>query len=402
MLQWIVMCLLGVAVVMVNSAGMSVGGADTVSLESMAAGRPTIYALLAIGVMTVIGFVDVRKFESVRWWLNPLLWAMLLAIGLCCLTLVPGFGKNMNGSSRWLYIGPQSWNFSFQPSELAKWVMVGAMAWWAARLVAKDGVEGVVRIKKFWLGLLPALMMLGGVCGLIAIEDLGTAALIGVVGVGMLIAAGAKLWQLSLFAPPAIGAVYYFVVSSPYRMDRIMAFLHPWDDPQGTGYQLIQAKTAFASGGLFGRGLGNGLLKFGHLPEDTTDFIFPIICEEMGLAGGLLVVGLYAALIWVGLGVIRECRHAFGRLLGLGVMMTIGVQALINVAVVTGTVPTKGIALPLVSYGGTGWVLCAGAVGLLVAIDRLNRFEEEAEEEGEELELAPRRGGVVSISASGY
>ncbi|MHC4997283.1 MAG: FtsW/RodA/SpoVE family cell cycle protein [Planctomycetota bacterium] len=391
MLQWIVMCLLGVAVVMVNSAGMSVGGVDSVSLESMAAGRPTIYALLAVGVMVVVG--------SVRWWLNPLVWSMLLAIGLCCLALAPGFGKNVNGSSRWLYIGPESWNFSFQPSEIAKWVMVGAMAWWAAGAVGK---EKVVRIKRFWLGLLPALMLLGSVCGLIAIEDLGTAALIGAVGVGMLVAAGAKLWQLGLFAPPAIGAVYYFVVSSPYRMERITAFLHPWDDPQGAGYQLIQSKTAFASGGLFGRGLGNGLLKFGHLPEDTTDFIFPIICEELGLAGGLLIVGLYAALIWVGLGVIRECRHAFGRLLGLGVMITIGVQALINVAVVTGTVPTKGIALPLVSYGGTGWVLCAGAVGLLVAIDRLNRYEEEAEVEGEEPEPAPRRGGVVSISASGY
>lgn len=400
------MCLLGLAVVMVNSAGMSVGGAEGVSLESMAMGRPTIYAGLALFVMAVVGFLDIRKLESVRWWLNPLLWALVLAVGLCCLAMIPGFGRNENGSSRWLYVGPASWNFSFQPSELAKWVAVGAMAWWTAGVVVKGEIEKVGRVSRFWMGLMPGLLVLGGICGLIAIEDLGTAALIGVVGVGMLVAGGAKLWQLGMFVPGAVAAVWYFIVSSPYRMERITAYLHPWDDPQGAGYQLIQSKAAFASGGLFGRGLGNGLQKFGHLPEDTTDFIFPIICEELGLAGGVLVIGLYAALVWVGLGVVRECRHSFGRLLGIGVMMTIGLQALINIAVVTGTVPTKGIALPLVSSGGTGWVLCAGAVGLLVAIDRLNRYEEEAEAEWgaeeDDIEEVERRGGVVSISATGY
>jgi len=143
---------------------------------------------------------------------------------------------------------------------------------------------------------------------------------------------------------------------------------------------------AIAQGGLFGRGLGNGIQKFGYLPEDTTDFIFAIICEETGLAGASLVVGLYIVLLWVGMGIVRDCRDTFARLLGLGVLLTVGMQALINIAVVTVVVPTKGIALPLISSGGTGWVVTAFAIGLVAALDNANRM---AAEDGEELSPQP-------------
>jgi cell division protein FtsW len=160
-------------------------------------------------------------------------------------------------------------------------------------------------------------------------------------------------------------------------MARLTAFVDPWADPRGIGYHPIQSMLAIAMGGLSGRGLGNGIQKFGYLPEDTTDFIFAIICEELGLGGAALVVALYMAILWIGLGILRDCRDTFSRLVGIGVLMTIGLQALINMAVVTVVVPTKGIALPLISAGGTGWILTAAAAGLLAALDAANHLQDE-------------------------
>jgi len=392
MLQWIVITLLGVAVIMVHSAGMSVGGDETVTMMSLVTGRSVIYAALAIGVMVVIGQLDIRRLYSQRGISNPVIWMLLISVVLCGLALVPGLGKNVNGASRWLNLGPSSWNLSFQPSELAKWTMVAAMAWWGARHAGA--------FRRFGDGLLPAILILAIVCGLIVIEDLGTAVLIGTVGILMLIAAGAKLWHVALIAPPAMAGVVAMIMISPYRIKRLLAFVDPWADPQGIGYHLIQAKMAIVGGGLFGRGIGNGVQKFGYLPEDTTDFLFAVVCEELGVGGAALVIGLYLAMMWVGLSIVRDCRHAFGRLLGLGVLLTIGIQATMNIAVVTGSVPTKGIALPLLSAGGTGWVMCAAAIGLLVAIDRLNRYE--AEEESEAAETSGLQTPRLSVSASHY
>ena len=167
-------------------------------------------------------------------------------------------------------------------------------------------------------------------------------------------------------------------VSSPYRLDRWRAWVDPYQDPQGIGYHVIQSMTTVAGGGLAGRGLGNGVQKFGYLPEDTTDFIFAVICEEMGLVGATVVVSLFGGLLLCGWSIIRRCDDPFRRLLGLGILLTLGLQALINLAVVTGLAPTKGIALPLVSAGGTGWVLTAFSLGLLVSMGR------EAEPDGDQ------------------
>jgi cell division protein FtsW len=160
------------------------------------------------------------------------------------------------------------------------------------------------------------------------------------------------------------------VIQSPYRLQRLMAYLDPYQDPQGIGYHIIQSMSAVAGGGIAGRGLGNGVRKFGYLPEDTTDFIFAIICEELGVFGAAFVLFLYAALLLSAFLVVRRMAHPFLRLLGTGVMLTIGLQAAINIAVVSGVAPTKGIALPLLSHGGTGWVLTAFSIGLLVSMDR--------------------------------
>lgn len=388
-LQWIAISLLGMAVIMTNSAAMSVGG-EPVSAMTMAMGRGTIYAILAMLAMGVAGRLNIRRLYEQRGLTNPLIWLLILAVALCGLALVPGLGRNVNGASRWLHIGPQSWQLSFQPSELAKWATVAAIAWWGARRAGA--------MRRFFDGMLPPLIILAGVCGLIVIEDLGTAVLIGAVGVIMLIAAGAKIWQMLLLAPAGVAGIIAMIIISPYRMRRLTAFLDPWADPQGVGYHPIQSLIAISGGELTGRGLGNGLQKFGYLPEDTTDFVFAVICEELGVAGAVLVIGMYLAMLWVGLGVVRDCRHPFGRLLGLGILGTIALQALINIAVVTVVVPTKGIALPLLSYGGTGWIMCAGAVGLLVAIDRVNRMEADAPEAPEAAEDGRETPALVAAT----
>jgi cell division protein FtsW len=234
---------------------------------------------------------------------------------------------------------------------------------------------------QFLRGLVPALVATGLVAGAVAHEDLGTGVLIAAAAAVILLAAGARLRHFLMFVPPALAGFVLLCLASPYRLRRIETFFDPYLDPQGAGYHMIQSMTAVAGGAGFGRGLGHGLQKFGYLPEDTTDFLYAIICEELGIAGAAVVVGLYIALIWAGLAIVRAQREPILKLVGLGIIATLGLQALINLAVVTGLGPTKGIALPLVSAGGTGWILTAVSLGLLVAMDRgaASEMSEESE-----------------------
>ena len=384
MLQWSVITLLCVAVVMVNSASMSMGS-DPVSLKALLLGRPTIYAALAIAVMWFTSHLDIRKAYSARGVANPVIWLLILAIGLCVVALLPTpISATINGSRRWLFLGPRSWGLTFQPSELAKWSLAIALAWWCARHAGS--------MRRFWAGLVPALLITAIVCGLIITQDLGTAALIGAVALVVLLAGGSRWWHIGAMVLPAVGAVAAMIAISPYRVKRLLAFLDPFADPQGIGYHPIQSMVAFAHGAT-PWGLGSGPQNLGgYLPADTTDFLFAVICEELGLAGAAMVIGLYLVLLWTAISIVRDCRHPFGRLLGFAVLLTIGLQAVMNIAVVTVMVPTKGIALPFLSSGGTGWVMCAASVGLLAAIDRVNQVES--------LEPVIEPPPVVSVSAS--
>ncbi|MGA0174215.1 MAG: FtsW/RodA/SpoVE family cell cycle protein, partial [Phycisphaerales bacterium] len=264
----------------------------------------------------------------------------------------------------WIEIGP----LTLQPSELAKWAMPLFLAWWCVR----PGTD----LSTLRRGFLPAIAVVFAVGAIVGIEDLGTAVLIvGVSGL-VLLAAGVRWRHVLLLVPVGAAAVVGAIIQSPYRVKRLLAWQDPFADPQGIGYHVIQSLSAISGGGLAGRGLGQGVQKFGYLPEGTTDFIFAIICEELGLAGAAVVVGLIVGLLWCGISIIAPRGEAaavptrFQRLLGLAILLTIGLQALINVTVVTGLAPTKGIALPFVSSGGTGWVLTAFSVGLLLAIER--------------------------------
>ncbi len=407
----IVLCLLCLGVVMVSSAGMAIEPVSTsdpsvatgISSSPVVAGLPgmffsiafsrsSLYALMALLTMGIVSLLPVHAMScrlmgggggggdgvgalqgTIQ---NPhrQYRAQLLAVLGLVLVLStvywPVIGVNINGSHRWVRLPVPGIGdvLSVQPSEIAKWAIIPIMAWFAA-------TQGF-GIRSFWRGLVPGLACVGIISLVIMVEDLGTAVLIGAVGCIILLAAGAKLRYFLLAAPAALVVLAVAVITSPYRMRRIVGFLDPLADAQGSGYHLLQSIRAVAGGQGFGRGLGHGLQKFGYLPEDTTDFLFAIIAEELGILGVALVIGLYAALLLVSQRIISKETNPLLKLAGLGVMATIGLQATMNMLVVTGMAPTKGIALPLLSSGGTGWILTAASLGALVAIDRQHAREQ--------------------------
>ena len=390
------LALLTIGVLMVNSASMQVDAATPMSLATIAQSRPAAYAGIAILAMGVCALLPVRRmFPAVvrpavppdepsgkehRFlsgaWLSQLgreyarlwpLWLSTIALVVVLASVyMPVISRPMKGSHRWVNLRLPGLE-SMQPSEIAKWALLVLLAWYGARFAH--------RMKSFWLGLAPGLAAAGAVAGFIVIEDLGTGALLAASAAVVLLAAGGRFWHFLVLAPvPLMGAVVA-IVTNPYRLHRIESFVNPYLDPLGKGFHMIQSMAAVAGGQVFGRGLGHGLQKFGYLPEDTTDFLFAIICEELGIAGAALVVGLFGLLLWSIWLVVRHERIIMLKLLSLGVLTTIGVQAIINLAVVTGMGPTKGIALPLLSSGGTGWILTAAALGLVIAIDRAQARE---------------------------
>lgn len=386
------LALLVLGVIMVNSASMSVRAHDAVTFEAVLLSRPALYMVVAMFAMAVGAVLPVRRLlpASLRdgsttpaseafdppgflrsgWlttWFSHMcrLWPVWALTGLTLAVLasayVPGIASPRKGAHRWITLHVQGLD-SIQPSEFAKWGLILIIAGLAARFPK--------HIRSFWFGLVPGLVAAGVVSALIVIEDLGTGALVGMVACVVLVAAGARWWHLALIAPIPLAGATLAIVTSPYRIARIEAFINPYLDPLGKGFHSIQSMATIAGGDVAGRGLGNGLQKFGYLPEDTTDFLFSIICEELGVAGAALVIALLGGLLWSILLIVRAEKNPTLKLVGLGVLGTLGIQAVINLAVVTGLGPTKGIALPLLSSGGTGWVLTAGMLGLVIAIDR--------------------------------
>ena len=375
---------------MVNSAGMTVKPVKlpdgsmvvpTVTAASILFSRTTVYMVLSVTVMLMASRLPVRRvlgltqtedatlpiFRAGEWGVKDLKIAAVFAAGIGVILLlayVPGLGKSVNGSHRWLRLPIPGLGdaLSVQPSEIAKWAMVWLTAWFATRRLSV--------MPQFLRGLVPSLCLLGGVCLVIVLADLGTGVLVMATGCVMLLAAGARVWQFAAFVPVGILAIAGAIVASPYRVARITAFLDPYQDSEKTGYHMIQSMLAVSGGEGFGRGLGFGLQKFGYLPEDTTDFLFAIICEELGLAGAGIVISLFIVMVCVGCVVVLRERSMMLRLVALGIVTTLGLQAIINLTVVTGLGPTKGIALPLVSSGGTGWLLTCFSLGLLMAIER--------------------------------
>jgi len=372
--------LITLGVIMVSSASMWVSpvalddgtpdtgiAGDAVTLTGILTGRPMVYAAIAVAafgfgamipVRRLIDRVETRSPPTFGGAVVALAGVALVASAVIVSVYLPTIGKEVNGSYRWVNVPLLG---QAQPSEFIKWGMIAVCAAYAAAV--RD------RIGLFFSGLIPPMIVLGLVCGLVAIEDLGTGVLIAAAGTLVLIAAGAKLWHLGLPAAIGLAGMVALVVTSDYRTRRVTSFLRPFEDPQGAGYHMIQSMATIAGGGPAGRGLGHGLQKFGYLPEDTTDFLFAVICEELGVTGALIVASLYAALIAAIITVARRTPSLCARLVAFGVAATIALQATINLFVVTGLGPTKGIALPLLSSGGTGWVLIGFMLGVVFAVD---------------------------------
>ena len=358
----VILFLMATGAVIVFSAGASLGHEfDLRHFYDYPGLRQIMFFPLAVAVLFLASMADYR-FWRIRshWYECPTVWLLIVAFLLVAAVLVPSLGTEVNQARRWLRVPLGVVNISFQPSELAKWMMV----FFLAGVCAKAGPE----MKLYWKRFLPLCILVGLICGPIIVEDFGTAAFIALISFAILIIAGVKWWHILTLLPIGVAGVVAALIQAPHRVQRLAAFLHPEWFGESVAYQANQSLIAIGSGGLWGRGLGEGVSKYGHLPEDTTDFIFAIVGEELGLAGTLGVILLFIVFVVLGLVVVTRCRDRFSRLLAAGIVLTIGVQAALNIGVVTVVLPTKGIPLPFVSAGGTSMLLSSAAVGVLLNI----------------------------------
>ena len=368
----ITVALLCFGLVMVQSAESRVRGVHENWLALTFNNKNVIHAVLAVLAMTATWRLDYRWFlgagrQNGIWSMvtSPATWLVVLTMGFLGAVLATPLGKEINGARRWFAVGP----LGFQPSELAKLSLV--------LFVAAYAVHRSDAVRSFWKGFVPLIAVFGACATLVVREDFGTTVLLSAVILAMILMAGCRSWHLGLLLPGA-AAVVYHMLHAPWRYQRLMAFLDPFKDPKGAGYHPIQSLLTIMNGGFWGVGLGNGIQKMGYLPEDNTDFIFAVVCEELGFVGAAMVIILFAAFVVVGWRVMSRSQHLFGKMVAFGITAIIGLQAAINIAVVTVSMPTKGIALPLISSGGTGWIMNAAAIGVLMSIERVNRREAEA------------------------
>lgn len=316
-------------------------------------------SFVAIGIVLafLVMTVDYRKFRTFA---KPLLLVSLL---LLALVLIPGIGREVSGARRWFRFK----FISFQPSELANIAVIIYMADFITR--KKE------MLKSFVWGFMPAMMVLGAVVLLILMQpDLGTTLALGVVVFIMLFIAGVRPQHLLYVILAGLPALYFLIFHVPYRRMRIMAFLNPWADPRGSGFQIIQSQIALGSGGITGIGLGHSKQKLFFLPAAHTDFILSIIGEELGLIGTVGVVSLFVLFILLGLKIVKNAPDQFGYLLGLGLVSMITLKAMVNIGVSCGVLPTKGLPLPFISYGGSSFIFDLVSVGILMNIARAGEY----------------------------
>jgi cell division protein FtsW len=308
---------------------------------------------LAAGLAGALFFMSF-DYRNLRRFSKPIIFASVLPL---ILLLFPSIGSEVGGARRWFRIG----GFSFQPSEFSKLAIIIYLADFLERKSSY--------INEPLKTLLPLLLVMSLVMGLILLQpDLGTVVVICSIAFILLFAARINgLYIAGLFAL-SLPVLWLLILRVPYRMNRIRAFLNPWRDPKGTGFQIIQSFIALGAGGIFGVGLGKSTQKLFYLPEAHTDFIFSIIGEELGLAGTLSVMALFIALIWQGMRVVFKTEDSFGRYLSLGIVSMIALEVIINIGVTIGALPTKGLPLPFISYGGSSLIVHMMAIGLLLNV----------------------------------
>jgi cell division protein FtsW len=366
---FIVIVLMAVGTIFVFSASASVtSDIDWRRFYESPNLRQIFFFPVAVAILFIASRFDYKKFALTE----PLLKSasvcfLVVSIILLALVLsqrvVPflhSFIPKVNQHYRWLKIPLGPMTMSFQPSELAKWAVVFFLS--GACIKYADTLH------QFKQRFVPLCGVVGAAVFLIVIEDLGTAAFLSLLAFLILALGGAKWKHLLIPVPFILVGFLLILLLYPERMQRITSFLHPAELSGSSNYQASQSLIAVGSGGAFGKGLGKGICKYGHLPEDTTDFIFAIIGEELGFAGTTVVIILFITFVILAASVVRKCNDPFGKLLATGIVLAIGLQAVINIGVVTVVLPTKGIPLPFVSAGGTGMLLAAAAVGVLLNI----------------------------------
>lgn len=353
--------LMSVGLVMVASATASLDRSLlTPRIWTTPLGRQGIFMVIGLVIMLLTARVGIPLLASpsVRSRLPILLFA--LAVVLLVAVLVPGVAEAQRGSQRWLNLRRLGIGFGFQPSELAKLALVAFLAFLLG--------ERTTDPRSFVRAFLPALLAIGVCVGLVGKENFGTAALLACAAGALLFVAGCRFHHLLLVVGLGAAGLTVLLFAEPYRLARIAAYRDFWADPQGDGYQPLQSLVTIASGGWWGTGLGSGVQKYGYLPESHTDFVFAVLCEELGVFGGTLVILLFCTFVWVGIRTMLAARTRFERLLAFGLTFLVATQAVMNIAVVTVMAPTTGVPLPMLSAGGSGLFTVCAAVGLLAAI----------------------------------
>jgi len=349
-----VTALFSLGLIMVASASMPTAERLGLSVFHFAF-RQSIYLLLGLG----LGLLVLRI--RLAWWEQCSLLCILIAIFLLAVVLLPGVGSEVNGSTRWINLGV----FRLQVSEPAKLLALVYMAGYLVRHGEDVRQTGAGFIRP--LGLLTVAAVL-----LLLEPDFGATVVLMATALVMMFMAGVSLWKYAALIATAGGSLVLLAVTSPYRMQRLTTFLNPWADPFNSGFQLTQSLIAIGRGEWFGVGLGASIQKLFYLPEAHTDFVFAVLAEELGLAGVLVLLGLYAFIVlraYSIAAVAEQGGNRFAAYLAYGIGTWLGLQALINIGVNTGLLPTKGLTLPLMSYGGSSMLVTCMAIALLLRID---------------------------------
>lgn len=353
----LIFCLLGFGLVMVASSSY-VSALHNEGDSYYFIKRQMLWAAAGVAGMF---FVSRLNYNAIRCYIP---WIYGLAVVLLGAVLVPGIGLKINGARRWLNLGIAT----FQPSELGKLAII---LLFAAYIAANHN-----EMKKFKVGILWPGLALVLICLLVAVEThLSAAVLIFLVGVVMLVVGGISLKWFFGVGITGTAALATLAFSIPYTRERIMTMFNPEADPTGSGFQTLQSLYAIGSGGLLGLGLGQSRQKYLYIPEPQNDYIFSIVCEELGFIGAMMVIILFVLLIWRGFVIAFHAKDKFGSLIVVGIVSRVAIQTILNIGVVTNTIPPTGISLPFFSYGGTALLMLMIEMGLVLSISRQSRME---------------------------
>lgn len=345
-----VLFLVGIGIVMVYSASSALA-LKKFSNDYFFLKKQAFFALTGIIALVACRHFPYKYFRSLTYPFLILAILFLVAIKLF------GLGYSAGGSMRWLRIG----SLTFQPSEFARFALIIYLAY------SMDKKKE--NIKDFSVGFLPHLLVLGIFTALILMQpDFGSVVIVGLITWLMLFIGGARISHLLLSLVFIMPAAYIFMISAEYRIKRIISFLDPWQYPTDEGYQIIHSLMAFGTGGIWGTGIGKGYQKLFYLPEPHTDFIFSVIGEELGLIGVFFILALYALIFWRGINIARNAEDTFGAFIAAGLTTAIVLQVCVNMGVTLGLLPTKGLALPFLSYGGTSLLINMASIGILLNI----------------------------------